>query len=306
MNARPDDGRVPKAAHDVLWAHRDYLRGIAYRMLGTLGDVDDILQNAFLRFSKVTAATIEHPRAYLSALVTRLCIDHLRSARVRRETYVGPWLPEPLVDENMSEGPETWAEATELRDDVSLALMFALERLSPLERAAFILHDIFDVDYNEVSTTLGRDPVACRQLAARARKHVRQNRPRFSANPQDRHALLDAFAIAAVTGDVAGLQKLLAADVTFTSDGGGKVSAATKVIAGTDHVTKFVIGVVRKSYAQGQSQNSPAWVNGQPAFVVRQAGVVTEVIAVDICDGVITGIYSVRNPDKLRHLNARA
>lgn len=301
---KPGDVPSPlRGAQSVFEPHRDYLGGVAYRMLGSVSDAEDVLQDAFVRLATVDAASVRQPRAYLAQLVTRLCVDLMRSARVRRENYVGPWLPEPLVEEGPDAGPVAPDEAAALRQDVSLALMFALERLSPLERAAFILHDVFDLDYADVGAALDRDPVACRQLAARGRKRVRETRPRFHAKPEDGSALLGAFASAAMTGDMAELQRMLATDVLFASDGGGKVSAATKVVHGRHSVAKLVAGIVRKNYADGQVSVMPARVNGQPGFVVREEGCVTQAMAVDIHDGLIAGIYSVRNPDKLQHLN---
>ena len=282
---------------------RPFLRGVAYRMLGTHCEVDDILQDAFLRLDRIRVRELSSPRSYLAQLVTRLCIDHLRSARVRRENYVGPWLPEPIVEEGAFAPPMPPDEVSAMREDLSLALMFALERLSPLERAAFILHDVFDLDYADIAETLGREPAACRQLAARGRKHIREQRPRFAPSSADGHALLGAFASAAMSGDLEHLQTLLAEGVVFASDGGGKAKAATRVVTGPQNVAKLLIGIVTKHYADGQAVTSPALVNGQPGFVVRENGRVTQAMSVDIHEGLIVGVYSVRNPDKLRHLN---
>lgn len=285
-------------------AHRSYLRGVAYRMLGSLSDADDVLQDAFLRLARVSIEDLREPRAYLAQLVTRLCVDQLRSARVRREHYVGPWLPEPLVSEDVGTQPSP-AELTSLREDVSLALMFALERLSPLERAAFILHDVFDVDYAEVAVTLGREEAACRQLAARGRRHIRENRPRFGRNERsdlgESSALMQAFATAAFTGDTAKLEQLLTADVTFASDGGGKVRAATKVVRGRERVAKLLIGIARKPGPE--LRTTLALVNGQPGFVQREGERIVQAVAIEIHEGQVAGIYGVRNPDKLEHLN---
>lgn len=296
--SRPTD-----RARDLFEPLRDHLRAVAYRMLGTLSDVDDVLQDAFMRFSGADLDTVEHPRAYLTQMVTRLCVDHLRSARVRRETYVGPWLPEPVVEETVSLQDAQPERAASLREDISVALMVALERLSPLERAAFILHDVFDVDYSDIATALGRDPAACRQLAARGRKHVHDARPRFRPSASESLALVQAFSAAAMAGDLEALQAVLAADVSFSSDGGGRVSAATKVVEGSERVAKLITGIVRKHYADQATSLHPAQVNGAPGFVLREAGRVVQAVALDIRGDKIVGIYSVRNPDKLRHLN---
>lgn len=303
MSDHPSDPSAPALdrAERLFETHRSYLHAIAYRMLGSLSDTEDILQDAFLRLARVELSELRQPRAYLSQLVTRLCLDHLRSARVRREHYVGPWLPEPLVDEAPLASP---AAATALREDISLALMFALERLSPLERAAFILHDVFDLDYAEVALALGREQAACRQLAARGRKHVREQRPRFRPSSEESSALLGAFAAAAFGGQIDALQRLLTEDVTFVSDGGGKVSAATRVVRGPERVAKLLVGIARKA-AEGV-ETTLAWVNGQPGFVQRQGEAIIQAVAIDIREGRIAGIYGVRNPDKLTHLNELA
>ncbi len=286
-------------AEALFEAHRAYLQAIAYRMLGSLSDAQDVLQDAFVRLARAELDELREPRAYLAQIVTRLCIDQLRSARVRREQYVGPWLPEPIVAE-LDDGEPSPADAAALREDVSLALMFALERLSPLERAAFILHDVFDLDYAEIAAALGREPAACRQLAARARKQLRADRPRYRPSAEESRALLGAFASAATRGDTRELERLLTADVCFASDGGGKVPAATKLVRGRERVAKLVIGIAGKAPA-GLS-TSPALVNGQPGFVQRVDGRVIQAVALDVRDGRIAGIYAVRNPDKLAQL----
>ncbi|TPV92815.1 MAG: sigma-70 family RNA polymerase sigma factor [Myxococcales bacterium FL481] len=283
--------------------HRDHLRAVAYRMLGTVTETEDVLQDAYLRVSTSDPTEIINPRAYLSQVVTRLCLDHLRSARVRREQYVGPWLPEPLVVESECAKPPEPEQLTALREDVSIALMLALERLSPLERAAFILHDIFDVEYPELALVLGREEAACRQLAARGRRRVRESRPRRAATqsaPPTPTALLTAFTIAARDGDIAKLERVLAEDVAVTADGGGRVTAATKVVRGRHNVVRLILGLMR--HIDPRARLWPATVNGHPGLVLRQGDTITQTIAFEICDGQIAHIYTVRNPDKLRHL----
>ena len=229
------------------------------------------------------------PRAYLARVVTNLCLDRLKSARVRREEYVGTWLPEPVVED----------PAAPLAEDLSVALLMVLERLSPLERAAFLLHDIFEMDYADVAKTLERSEAACRQLAARARDHVREARPRF--DPPDAHAdqLVTAFVAAASTGNVTQLASLLAEDAVLYTDGGGKRQAALNPIYGRDKIMRFFIGVRDKSPAP--TNVTPARINGLPGFVFYVDGE-PETIAFEIHEGAITRIYGVRNPDKLHHL----
>src|SRR5262249_7729931 len=200
--------------------HRQFLSGLAYRMLGSFADAEDVVQDAFLRWSATDHGAVQNPRAFLARIVSRLCLDRMKSAASRREQYVGTWLPEPLV-----------APPTEpLADDLSLALLLTLERLSPLERAAFLLHDVFDMDYSAVAETIGRTEAACRQLAARAREHVRDERPRFNATPESRTKLADAFQTALLAGDVEGIARLLADDAVLYTDGGGKRTAALNPI----------------------------------------------------------------------------
>jgi RNA polymerase sigma-70 factor, ECF subfamily len=212
--------------------HRRALTGLAYRMLGSVSDAEDVVQDAFLRWHAAPRGEVAEPRAYLMRVVTRLCLDVMKSAQARRETYVGPWLPEPVLDA-ASVQPDT---AGELAEDISVALLLALERLSPAERAAFLLHDVFDRDFSEVAAALGRSEAACRQLASRARAHVRASPRRFSADPAEGQRLAAAFMLAAQTGDVAALTGLLAADATLHSDGGGVRIAALNIIRGADRM----------------------------------------------------------------------
>jgi RNA polymerase sigma-70 factor (ECF subfamily) len=271
--------------------HRRYLRGLAYRMLGSVSDAEDVVQDAFLRWSVVERASVAEPRAYLTRIVTRLCLDQLKSARAQREQYVGTWLPEPLA----STDPE------ELGSDLSVALLLTLERLSPLERAAFLLHDVFDVDYGDVANTLSRSELACRQLAARAREHVRAEQPRFEPASGARDRLLAAFQGAITSGDPTPLAELLAEDVIFYSDGGGRRSAALRPIYGRDKVMRFLAGISAKRgpYAGSIEQTL---ISGQPGFVLRgEDGV--ETLALEIAGERVIAVYSVRNPDKVRHLS---
>jgi RNA polymerase sigma-70 factor (ECF subfamily) len=272
--------------------HRKVLVGLAYRMLGSVSEAEDVVQDAFLRWREVERAAVDDPRAYLARVVSRLCLDRLKSASHRREQYVGTWLPEPVVAE----------PAQTLADDLSVALLLALERLSPLERAAFLLHDVFDMDYAAIGEALGNSDVSCRQLAARAREHVRAGRPRYPANDTEARKLADAFVAAASTGDVASLARLLAEDAVY-SDGGGKRPSALKPILGRERIVRFFDGLRAKgSGAFSAHRVDPTTLNGLPAFVFHTPEG-TETLALEIADGRIVALYSVRNPEKVRHLS---
>ncbi|PDT53250.1 MULTISPECIES: sigma-70 family RNA polymerase sigma factor [Sinorhizobium] len=269
---------------------RPKLMRVAYRMLGSVADAEDVLQEAFIRWMGANRAAVREPEAFLRRTVTRLCLDQLKSARRQRETYVGPWLPDPVVEE-------------EEEEDVTLPLMLALERLSPLERAAFLLHDVFGLAFEEVATTIKRDPAACRQLAARARTHVREARPRFRVEKERGLELAKAFFDASRSGDMKALGTMLAADVSLHSDGGGKRSAAIRPIIGYDAVMKvheYLAGLFRKN---GSKLVRAGFVNGLPGFVTLEADGELQTTALEIENGSVAAIYVVRNPDKLRHLH---
>lgn len=271
---------------------RPKLIRIAYRMLGSVADAEDVVQEAFLRWLDADRESVREPEAFLRRVVTRLCIDHLRSARHRRETYIGPWLPEPVIEPPESEF-----------DDITLPLMMALERLSPLERAAFLLHDVFGVSFDEIAETIGREPAACRQLASRARNHVRAARPRFRLPKERGLELAAAFFAASRNGDMQRLRALLAADVAVYADGGGKVPAAMRPIVGFDKVMQF-----QTSLAQFFAKNMSrllryGFINGLPGFLTIEHGDILQTTALQIDDGKITAIYVIRNPDKLQHLS---
>jgi RNA polymerase sigma-70 factor (ECF subfamily) len=275
---------------------RPRLSRIAYRMLGSVADAEDVVQDAFLRWMATDRAAVREPAAFLTRVVTRLCLDQLRSARTRRETYIGPWLPDPLV--------EPAEEAVD--EDVTLPLLLALERLSPLERAAFLLHDVFGVAFEEIAETIGRDPAACRQLASRARAHVRESRPRFPVARQRGLEIAAAFFAASRGGDMQRLRALLAADVVAHADGGGKVRAALRVVAGIEDVMKVQTALAR-TFAEKPSQLVRyAVINGLPGFVTIEAGAILQTTALQTEDGRIGAIYVMRNPEKLRHLGGDA
>jgi RNA polymerase sigma-70 factor, ECF subfamily len=271
--------------------HRAYLEGLAYRMLGSVSDAQDIVQEAFLRWSGVERAEVSEPRAFLTRVVTRLCLDQLKSARARRESYVGTWLPEPALP-----GPDEHAH------DLSVALLLMLERLSPLERAAFLLHDVFDVDYADVAAALERSEATCRQLAARAREHVRAERPRFEPSPDATERIVAAFQAAVASGDPAPLAQVLSEDAIFYTDGGGKRRAALRPIYGRDKILRFLDGVRKKPGGTFRGQIERTRINGLPGFLLRGAEGV-ETLALEITGDQLTAMYFVRNPDKLRHLS---
>ena len=276
------------AAFDPL---RSTLIRIAYRMLGSVSDAEDVVQDAFLRWNAADRAAVQEPKGYLRRVVTRLCLDQIKSARARREVYVGPWLPEPVV------------EAEDEVDDVTLPLMLALERLSPLERAAFLLHDVFGVGFDEIADTIGRDEAACRQLASRARTHVRGARSRFEMPKSRGMELAAAFFTASRTGDMRTLQTMLADDVAVYSDGGGKKPAALAPIIGFDEVMNLQ-AVLAPLFAQHMSKVvRSGFINGLPGFVTIEQGDTLQTTALLIEGGRIKAIYVMRNPDKLRHID---
>ncbi|WP_213979971.1 sigma-70 family RNA polymerase sigma factor [Sphingomonas sp. dw_22] len=272
---------------------RPRLARIAYRMLGSVADAEDMVQGAFVRWLGTDRAAVREPEAFLRRVVTRLCLDQIKSARARRETYVGPWLPEPIVEEE------------EEADDVTLPLMLALERLSPLERAAFLLHDVFGVSFDEIAETIDRDPAACRQLASRARGHVRSARPRFDVPKEKGLEIAAAFFAASRSGDMAGLRSLLAADVSLYSDGGGKVHAGLRPIHGVDDMIKLHASLAR-FFAKDMSRVVRyGLINGLPGFVTIEPGGVLQTTALAIGEAGIEAIYVMRNPDKLGHLGVQ-
>jgi len=289
--------------------YRRRLLGLAYRMLGSMADAEDAVQEAYVRWHGADRANVSEPRAFLMTTTTRICLDMLTSARARREEYVGPWLPEPVLD-TAALAPDS---QTELAEDLSIALLLTLDRLSPLERAAFLLHDVFDFSFSEVATALDRNAAACRQLAARARSHVRAARPRGTSAPAARsgeidakHAqLLSAFAAATQSGDLQALTELLASDVRVVTDGGGKVRASLEVIDGADRAARFLIEVTRKradAWWRDDFTVRFATINGLPGVIVDAPEGPVQTAAFEIDGGVVRALYVVRNVDKLRHL----
>jgi RNA polymerase sigma-70 factor (ECF subfamily) len=270
---------------------RPRLVRVAYRMLGSVADAEDVVHEAFARWLDADRGAVREPEAFLRRVVTRLCLDHWKSARHRREVYVGPWLPEPVVE-----------TASDKVDDVTLPLLLALERLSPLERAAFLLHDVFGLDFAEVATTIGRDAAACRQLASRARGHVRAARPRFALPRERGLELAAAFFTASRGGDLAALRALLSADVTTHADGGGRAPATRVPIVGREAVLQLHASLARLFAHAPSRLVRYAHVNGLPGFVTVEQGDTLQTTALAVEDDAIVAIYVVRNPDKLRHL----
>mgnify|MGYP001088607823 CR=1 FL=1 len=273
-------------------ANRPRLVRLAYRMLGSVADAEDIVQDAYLRWLATDRASVRQPAAFLRTIVTRLCLNALKSARHRRETYIGPWLPEPLVD----------ADTPEPADDITLPLMIALERLSPLERAAFLLHDVFGLGFDEVAKAIDRDAAACRKLASRARDHIRAARPRFPVSREQGLEIATAFYTASRSGDMQGLRALLAQDVTASSDGGGKVPASMRPLIGIAAVMARHAELAQAFRAAPSLLLRYAPIDGLPGFVTIEAGAIVQTTALQIEAGKVVAIYVTRNPDKLRHL----
>jgi RNA polymerase sigma-70 factor (TIGR02957 family) len=280
---------APDVTHDDL---RPLLFSLAYRMVGGVGEAEDLVQEAYLRLLR-SGDEVESPKAFLTTVVTRLAIDHLRSARVRREAYVGPWLPEPLVTEP-APGP---AERAESDETLSLAFLVLLERLSPVERAVYVLHELFGYSHDEVAAIVEKSSANCRQILARARRHVEAGRPRFEPSRDRREALLQRFLAAVRLGDVDGLVGMLAADAVHHADGGGKARATLLPIYGADKVARLWASL---GTTQGPYELHPADVNGQPGIVATgPGGEVLSVITVDVANDRVQAVWAVVNPDKL-------
>lgn len=276
--------------------HRPLLFGIAYRMLGSVADAHDMVQETYLRWRRANDEEIRSPRAWLTTAVTRLCINHLQLARVQRETYVGPWLPEPIVDE-ASANP---AEAAALADTLSLALLVVLETLNPTERAVFILREAFDCAFSDIARIVDKSEANCRQILARARQHIDSRQPRFHASPQDAEKVLAPFLAALKAGDLQGMLASLADHVVLTADAGDKPGALRLPLRGAQPVAQAMLNAVRKHGTTGELR--PASINRLPGFVRLDDGQARAVLAFGIAGGRIHAVFVISNPNKLRHL----
>ncbi|MFG2133410.1 RNA polymerase sigma-70 factor [Streptomyces sp. NPDC048751] len=286
---------------DVFETHRPVLMGVAYRMLGRVADAEDVVQDAWLRWSAADRSEVREPRAYLVRVVTRLALDRLRRIKDRGEAYVGPWLPEPYVTDFGGTVPDT-AERAVLADSVSLAVLVVLESLSPLERAVFVLREAFGFPYAEIAAMLERAEPAVRQLGARARKHVDERRPRYDVDPAQRRELTERFLAAAAEGDLKGLMALLAPDARLVGDSGGRAKAPLRVLESADKVGRFLVAVANSGVPDLSVRFLE--VNGGPAVLVLSGGKPDSVFQLDVVDGRIQSVYIIRNPDKLRSLAA--
>ncbi|WP_406129290.1 RNA polymerase sigma-70 factor [Streptomyces sp. NBC_00989] len=284
---------------DVFEEHRPVLMGVAYRMLGRVADAEDVVQEAWLRWSAADRAEVREPRAYLVRVTTRLAIDRLRQVKARGEAYVGPWLPEPYVTDFGDTVPDT-AERAVLADSVSLAVLVVLESLSPLERAVFVLREAFGYPYADIAAMLDRGEPAVRQLAGRARRHVDERRPRYEVDPAQRRDLTERFLAAAAEGDLVGLMEMLAPDVRLVGDSGGKSKAPLRILESADNVGRFLIAVAGKAVPEMSFRFLE--LNGGPAVLILSGDTPDSVFQVDVSAGRIRSVYIVRNPDKLRSL----
>jgi RNA polymerase sigma-70 factor, ECF subfamily len=279
--------------------HRRLMFSIAYRMLGSAADAEDILQEAFLRYQNAPPQEIISPKAFLSTVVTRLCLNRLESAHMQRETYLGTWLPEPiLIDDQAADA----VQQTELHESLSMAFLVLLEQLTPLERAVFLLRQVFDYEYDEIAAMIEKEGAACRQLFSRAKKHISENRPRFKASPKKQREMLEQFIVAVGKGELDGLLQLLSEDVTLWADGGGKVrGAALRPIHGRDAVARFVIA--SPYLANGSLDPHIEVVNGEPSLLLQVDGETRFVVMIEVDETYIHKIRVIGNPDKLRGVN---
>jgi RNA polymerase sigma-70 factor (ECF subfamily) len=291
------EGNMSSDFITVFSEYKPLLFSIAYRMLGTVMDAEDMVQETFLRWQNSDQGQVESPKAWLSTVVTRLCINHLKSARVQREAYVGPWLPEPLVS-GLSVDP---GENAKLSESLSLAFLVLLESLNPTERAVFVLREVFNYEFSEIAPIVEKTEANCRQILARARKSVEERRPRFDAKPEEAEKLIQKFEQAVQTGNLDDLLRLLTKDVVLVSDGGGKARAVLRPISGADHVARLLIGATKKFGVRAQVLHHTT-VNGLPGSVSFAAGRVLRVIAFGIQEGRIRSLFIITNPDKLSRI----
>jgi len=289
---------VTDSALAVFEEHRPALFGIAYQMLGSVADAEDVLQDAWLKWSSVEPGRVRQPRAYLARTVTNLALNRLTSAVARRESYVGPWLPEPLVAAEVDAG-----RAAEQGDELSLALLVVLETLSPVERAVFVLKDVFGYSFAEIAGMLDRSEASVRQVASRARSHVQARRPRYDAPAGVRRRITDEFLAACMGGDLNQMMELLAPEVTAWTDGGGKIRAALRPLHGAGNVARWILGILQRPIPEPGIH--PVLVNRQPGVLITSSGVPDSVVVIDLsADGLIDAIRLIRNPDKLKHITS--
>ncbi|MFC7490786.1 MULTISPECIES: RNA polymerase sigma-70 factor [unclassified Knoellia] len=282
-------------ASDPFSTHRSLLFTVAYEMLGSAADAEDVVQDAWLKWDRVDQGEVQDPRAYLVRVVSRTALDRLRTVSRRREDYVGPWLPEPLVT------TRDVAEDVELADSLSMAMLLVLETLSPTERVVFVLREVFALDYDELAEAVEKTPEAVRQIAHRARSHVAARRPRGRTTPDQARGAFEAFQRAVTTGDLQALVDVLAPDVVMLGDGGGIKQALAHPVVGVDKVSRLLLGGFGKF---GAVTFEPVDVNGRPALVVHLEGALDSILTVEVADGLITGVYAVRNPEKLSRIGA--
>ena len=293
----------PNNLLDDFEQQRAYLFAIAYRMTGSVMEAEDILHDAYLRYRAVPREAVQSPRALLATIVTRLCLNHMQSARVRRERYPGPWLPEPLPTDPLADDPAFGdpAHMVEQQESVSMAFLVLLEALTPAERAVFLLREVFDYDYAEIADVVEKSEAACRQLFHRARQHINAHRPRFTVAPAQHEAMLNRFLLAVTAGELEPLEQLLAEEVVFQGDGGGKVrGAALRPVHGRAAVARLALGIFKRRPPQTQVTVEP--FNGRAAMVTRIQGVIFAVTLLEIVGEEILAIRNVANPDKLAHL----
>jgi RNA polymerase sigma-70 factor (ECF subfamily) len=291
------------AGAEVFEEHRDLMFAVAYRMLGSIADAEDAVQDAWLRWSAAPRAEVGNPRAYLTKIIANTALNRLRSARARREAYVGPWLPEPLLTQA---GPDA-AERAELAESVSVAMLVVLESLTPEERAVFVLREVFGFPHAEIGTALGRSPASVRQIAHRAREHVQARRPRFDVDWAQQREVTDRFLAAAAGGDIDGLMTVLAPDVTLLTDGGGKARAALRPITGPAKVARFLVAIAGRPYMGVPVEEidiEPAEINGGPGTLITTGGRFIAALTLTVSAGHITAIQLLANPDKLAALAA--
>lgn len=282
---------------EIFEEYRDYLFSIAYRMLGSVMEAEDMVQEAYLRWQEVDLAEVQSPKSYLATIVTRLCLDQLKSARARREQYIGPWLPEPLIADP-DKGP---TQALDRAESLTMAFLVLLETLQPEQRAAYILREVFDYGYDEIAEMLDKTEAACRQMVSRARKYIEERRPRFEASREDSERAVEQFIAAVNGGDMQALLNVLEADVVWTSDGGGMRGVARRPIEGAERVARFALSLAEMAPAATSARR--IWINGGPGLMIDVEGRPYAALSFELTNGQIAAVRAVVNPEKLTHLS---